>query len=245
MQEAHTSAYTVHPGSIKMYNDLKGVFWWPNMKREIAQYVLECTTCQQVKVDHKKTAGPLQPLEIPTWKWEGISMDFVTGLPRTSVGYDAIWVIVDRLAKVTQFIPIKKTYSVQRLAKLYIKEIVALYGIPNNIVSDRDPRFVSRFWKSLHKALGTKLSFSTAYHPQTDGQSERTIQVLEYMLHASSLEFKESWDELLPLVKFAYNNSYQSSIKMAPYEALYGRMCRSPIYWGEIGERKFIGPELV
>ncbi|WVZ70158.1 hypothetical protein U9M48_018846 [Paspalum notatum var. saurae] len=223
MQEAHASPYTAHPGSTKMYHDLKEVFWWPNMKREIAQFVLECPTCQQVKVDHQKTPG----------------------LPRTSAGHDAIWVIVDRLTKVAQFVPIKKTYSLQRLAKLYVKEIVASYGIPLYIVSDRDPRFVSRFWKSLHKALGTKLSFSTAYHPQTDGQSERVIQILEDTLRAISLDLKESWDESLTLVKFAYNNSYQSSIKMAPYEALYGRRCRSPICWGETGERKMIGPDLV
>jgi hypothetical protein len=160
-----------------MYRDIKGNFWWPNMKREIARFVLECPICQQVKVDHQKPAGLLQPLEIPSWKWEGVSMDFVTGLPRTSAGYDAIWVIADRLTKVAQFIPIKKTFSLERLAKLYIKEIVANYGIPNSIVSDRDPRFVSRFWKSLHGALGTKLNFSTAYNPQSDGQLERVIQI--------------------------------------------------------------------
>ena len=245
MQEAHSTPYTVHPGSTKMYHDIKGNFWWPNMKREIAKFVLECPICQQVKVDHQKPAGLLQPLKIPTWKWEEISMDFVTGLPQTSAGYDAIWVIVDRLTKAAQFIPVKKTFSLEKLAKLYIKEIVANYGVPVDITSDRDPRFVSRFCKSLHKALGTKLNFSTAYHPQSDGQSERVIQILEDMLRASVLDFKEKWDESLPLVKFAYNNSYQSSIKMAPYEALYGKRCRSPICWEEIGERKYLGPDLV
>ena len=133
----------------------------------------------------------------------------------------------------------------EKKSKLYIKEIVANYGVPVDITSDRDPRFVSRFWKILHKALGTKLNFSTAYHPQSDGQSERVIQILEDMLRASVLDFKEKWDESLPLVKFAYNNSYQSSIKMAPYEALYGKRCRSPICWEEIGERKYLGPDLV
>jgi ribosomal protein L21E len=228
-----------------MYKDIKGNFWWPNMKREIARFVLECPICQQVKVDHQKTAGLLQPLEIPSWKWEGVSMDFVSRLPKTSGGYDSIWVIVDRLTKVAQFIPVKKTFTLEKLARLYIKEIVANFGIPVSIVSDRDPRFVSRFWKSLHNALGTKLNFSTAYHPQSDGQSERVIQILEDMLRATMLDFKEKWDESLPLVKFAYNNSYQSSIGMAPYEALYGRRCRSPICWEEVGERKYIGPELV
>ena len=149
------------------------------------------------------------------------------------------------MTKVAQFIAVKKTMTLEKLTRLYIREIVTNYGVPVNIASDRDPRFVSRFWRSLHKTLGTKLNFSTAYHPQSDGQTERVIQILEDMLRASMLDFKEKWDESLPLVKFAYNNSYQSSIKMAPYEALYGKRCRSPICWEEIGERKYIGPELV
>lgn len=182
MQEAHTTPYTVHPGSTKMYRDIKGNFWWPNMKREIARFVLECPICQQVKVDHQKAPGLLQPLRIPSWKWEDISMDFVTGLPKTSAGYDSIWVIVDRLTKVAQFIPVKKTMTLEKLTRLYIREIVTNYGVPVNIASDRDPRFVSRFWRSLHKTLGTKLNFSTAYHPQSDGQTERVIQILEDML---------------------------------------------------------------
>ena len=139
------------------------------MRREIARFVLECPICQQVKVDHQKAAGLLQPLRIPSWKWEDISMDIVTGLPKTSTGYDSIWVIVDRLTKVAQFIPVKKTMTLEKLTRLYIREIVTNYGVPVNIASDRDPRFVSRFWRSLHKTLGTKLNFSTAYHPQSDG----------------------------------------------------------------------------
>uniref|UniRef100_A0A2N9IE13 Integrase catalytic domain-containing protein n=1 Tax=Fagus sylvatica TaxID=28930 RepID=A0A2N9IE13_FAGSY len=182
---------------------------------------------------------------IPEWKWENISMDFVCGLPRTSKNHDAIWVVVDRLTKSAHFIPIRMNYSLDKLAELYVNEIVRLHGVPVSIVSDRDPRFTSRFWGSLQKALGTKLNFSTAFHPQTDGQSERTIQILEDMLRACVLDFKGSWIDHLTLVEFAYNNSYQASIEMAPYEALYGRRCRSPICWDEVGERKILGPEIV
>ncbi|KZV52548.1 Gag protease polyprotein [Dorcoceras hygrometricum] len=164
-------------------------------------------------------------------------MDFVVGLPRTFQGFNAIWVIVYRLTKSAYFLSVKTTYDLNRYAELYIKEIVRLHGITSSIVSDRDPRFTSRFWKSLHQDLGTKLNFSTSFHPQTDGQSERVIQILEDLLRASVLDFAESWDFKLPLIEFAYNNSYQASIEMAPYEALYGRKCRSPILWDDVGER--------
>ena len=172
-------------------------------------------------------------------------MDFVVGLPRTREGHDAIWVVVDRLTKSAHFLPVHTTSSMDQYAQLYIKEIVRLHGVPRSIVSDRDSRFTSTFWKSLHKTMGTTLAFSTAFHPQTDGQSERTIQTLEDMLRACILDFQGSWNKYLPLVEFAYNNSYHSTIDMAPYEALYGRKCRSPIHWDEIGEKKFLGPELV
>jgi hypothetical protein len=245
MDEAHKSSLTVHPGSTKMYKDLHDHFWWPNMKKEIAEYVSRCLTCQQVKAEHRRPPGMLQPLPVPEWKWEHITMDFVSGLPRTTGGHDSIWVIVDRLTKSAHFLPVRTTYSLNRLARLYLQEIVRLHGVPVSIVSDRDPRFVSRFWSGLQEAMGTRLKFSTAFHPQTDGQSERTIQTLEDMLRACVLDFGGNWDEHLSLIEFAYNNSYQATIGMAPFEALYGRKCRSPLYWDEIGERKLLGPELV
>jgi hypothetical protein len=173
LEEAHCSSYTIHPSSTKMYRDFRETFWWNNMKREIAQFVEQCLTCQQVKVEHQRPSGLLQSLSIPEWKWEHISMDFVSGLPRSPKGRDAIWVIVDRLTKSAHFIPIRMNYSLDQLAQLYIEEIVRLHGIPVSIVSDRDPRFTSHFWKSLHKALGTNLNFSTAFHPQLmDNQKE-------------------------------------------------------------------------
>ncbi|MCO6517297.1 MAG: DDE-type integrase/transposase/recombinase, partial [Snodgrassella sp.] len=124
-------------------------------------------------------------------------------------------------------------------------EIVTRHGVPISIISDRDSRFTSHFWKSLQKALGTKLDMSTAYHPQTDGQSERTIQTLEDMLRACVIDFGKGWDKHLPLAEFSYNNSYHANVKAAPFEALYGRKCRSPVCWAEVGERQLIGPDLV
>ncbi|XP_058219425.1 uncharacterized protein LOC131329998 [Rhododendron vialii] len=160
-------------------------------------------------------------------------------------GHDAIWVIVDRLTKSAHFLPIQVSDSIDTLSHFYIRKIIRLHGIPVSIVSDRDPRFTACFWQSLQAALGTNLLFSTAYHPQTDGQSERTIQILEDMLQACVMDFRGSWEDHLPLVEFAYNNSYQSSIEMAPYEALYGRPCRSSVCWTELGKAMLVGLDLI
>jgi hypothetical protein len=150
-------------------------------------------------------------------------MDFIVRLPRTRDGYDSIWVIVDRLTKVAHFIPVKTTYSGAQLAELYMSRIVCLHGVPKKIVLDRGTQFTSRFWKRLHESMDTKLNISSAYYPQTDGQTERTNQVLEDMLRACALKHGRSWDKSLPYAEFSYNNSYHESLKMAPFEALYGR----------------------
>ncbi|GJU71612.1 putative reverse transcriptase domain-containing protein [Tanacetum coccineum] len=163
-------------------------------------------------------------------------MDFITKLPRTPSGYDSISVIVDRLTKSAHFIPMNEKYKMENLTRLYLKEIVCRHRVPVSIISDRDPHFASRFWRSLQKSLGTNLDMSTAYHPETDGQSERMIQTLEYMLRACVINFGSGWDKHLPLAEFSYKNSYQSSIKAAPFEALYGRKCRSPVCWSEVGD---------
>ncbi|KAA3474185.1 DNA/RNA polymerases superfamily protein [Gossypium australe] len=245
LREAHSSPYAMHPGGNKMYRDLREQYWWPGLKREISEFVRKCLTCQQVKAEHQLPSGLLQPVKIPLRKWERITMDFVSGLLLTSIKKNSIWVIVDRLTKTAHFLPVCMDYSLQKLAKLYVSEIMRLHGVPVSIISDRDPRFTSRFWKALHEALGTKPNFSTAFHPQSDGQSERVIQILEDMLRGCVIDFKGSWEDFLPLAEFAYNNSYQSSIQMAPYEALYGRRCRSPICWTELGERQMLGPEMI
>ncbi|XP_058749773.1 uncharacterized protein LOC131622747 [Vicia villosa] len=213
--------------------------------RDVADYVEQCVICQQVKIEHQRPGGMLQPLDIPVWKWDSISMDFIVGLPRVLGGHDSIWVIVDRLTKSAHFLPVKTTHKVSHLARLFVVEIVRLHGVPSSIVSDRDPKFTSRFWKAFHQEMGTDLNLSTSNHPQTDGQTERTIQTIEDMLRACILEIGGSWKDNLPLIEFAYNNSYHASIGMAPYEALYGRKCRSPLCWSEVGEKGILGPEII
>ncbi|GJU51680.1 putative reverse transcriptase domain-containing protein [Tanacetum coccineum] len=245
MNESHKSKYSVHPGSDKMYQDLKKLYWWPNMKAEIATYVSKCLTCAKVKAEYQKPSGLLVQPVIPVWKWENITMDFVTKLPKTTSGQDTIWVIVDRLTKSAHFLPIKETDSMEKLTRQYLKEVVSRHGVPVSIISDRDSKFTSHFWKSLNEALGTQLDMSTAYHPQTDGQSERTIQTLKDMLRACVIDFGKGWDKYLHLVEFSYNNTYHTSIKVAPFEALYGRKCRSPICWAEVGDAQLTGLEIV
>nr|GFA51445.1 putative reverse transcriptase domain-containing protein [Tanacetum cinerariifolium] len=172
-------------------------------------------------------------------------MNFVTKLPKSSQGYNTIWVIVDRLTKCAIFTPIRETDPMDKLARIYLKEVVTMHGIHISIISDRDPRFTSNFWRSLQNALGTRLDMSTAYHPKTDGQSERTIQTLEDMLRTCAIDFGKGWVNHLPLVEFSYNNNYHASIKAAPFEALYGRKCSSPICWTKVGEAQILGPELI
>ncbi|GJT96425.1 putative reverse transcriptase domain-containing protein [Tanacetum coccineum] len=192
MHESHKSKYSIHPGSEKMYQDVNKLYWWPNMKADIATYVSKCfDLCYGLGRNYQRQSGLLVQPEIPQWKWDNITMDFVTKLPKSSQG------------------------------------------------------FASNFWRSLQKALGTSLDMSTAYHPQTDGQSERTIQTLEDMLRACVIDFGNGWVKHLPLVEFSYNNSYHASIKAAPFEALYGRKCRSPVCWAEVGEVQLTGPEIV
>ncbi|GJX71841.1 putative reverse transcriptase domain-containing protein [Tanacetum coccineum] len=195
--------------------------------------------------EHQRPSGLLVQPDIPQWKWDNITMDFVTKLPKSSQGYDTIWVIVDRLTKSAIFVPMRETDLMDKLTRMYLKEVVTRHGIPLSIICDRDPRFTSNFWRSLQNALGTSLDMSTAYHPQTDGQSERTIQTLEDMLRAYAIDFGKGWVNHLPLVEFSYNNSYHASIKAAPFEALYGRKCRSPVCWAEVGEVQLTGPEIV
>ncbi|GJT08985.1 putative reverse transcriptase domain-containing protein [Tanacetum coccineum] len=221
MDEAHKTRYSVHPGAYKMYHDLQDIYWWPGMKRDIATYVSKCLTCSKGKAEHQRPSSLLQQPEIPEWKWDKITMDFITKLPKTKSGHDTIWVIVDRLTKSAHFLATREDYSTERLAKLYIDEIVARHGVPVLIILDRYGRFTSH------------------------GQSERTIQTLEDMLRVYVIEFGSNWDVHLSLAEFSYNNSYHSSIRCAPFEALYGRKYRSPILWAEIGESSLIGPKLV
>jgi hypothetical protein len=165
LDEAHLSKFSMHPDSNKMYHDLRCLYCWTRMKREIAKYVSECDTCQRVKASHLKSAGTLQPLLIPSWKWEDICMDFIVGLPNTSQHHDSIWVIVDRLTKIAHFLPVHATHKTEKYTEVYIDQIVCLHGIPKTIVSDRGALFVARFWEQLQKSLGTIVIRSSVYHP--------------------------------------------------------------------------------
>ncbi|GKB86209.1 putative reverse transcriptase domain-containing protein [Tanacetum coccineum] len=245
MHESHKSKYSIHPGSEKMYQDMKKLYWWPNMKADITTYVNKCLTYARVKAGHQRPSGLLVQPEIPEWKRDNITMDFITKLPKSSQGFDTIWVIVDRLTKSAHFLPIRENDPLDKLARLYLNRIVARHGIPASIIYDRDGRFTSNFCRSFQKALGTDISISTAYHPETDGQSERTIQTLEDMLRACVIDFGKGSVKHFPLAEFSYNNSYHASIKAAPYEALYGQKCRSPMCWAEVGEAQLTGPELI
>ena len=208
-----------------MYRDLRHQYYWSGIKKHIGDFVSRCLMCQQVKAKHQRPAGLLQPLEVAEWKWEHVTMDFVAHLPRTLRGHESVWVIVDRPTKSAHFLVVRMTFTLEEFCRLYIREIVRLHGVPVSIVSDRDPRFTAHFWESFQRAMGTQLMMSAAFHTQTDGRLERIIQTLEDMLRACVLDFKGSWEEHFPLVEFAYNNSYQASIQMVPYEALYGRPC--------------------
>ncbi|GJY52988.1 putative reverse transcriptase domain-containing protein [Tanacetum coccineum] len=223
------------------YGDLRT----PNIKADIATYVSKYLTCAKVKAEHQRPLVLLVQPEIPQWKWDNITKNFIIKLLKSSQGYDTIWVIVDRLTKSAIFIPMRETDPMEKFARMYLKRVVTRHGIPVSIIYDRDPRFVSNFWRSLQKALGTNLDISIAYHPQTDRQSERTIQTLEDMLCAYVIDFGKGWVNHLPLVEFSYNNSYHTSIKAAPFEALYGQKCRSPVCWAEVAEVQLTGPEIV
>ncbi|GJV55787.1 putative nucleotidyltransferase, ribonuclease H [Tanacetum coccineum] len=210
MHESHKSKYSIHPGSTKMYQDLKRLYWWPNMKADIATYIDKCLTCAKVKAEHMKPSGLLQQPEIPNGNGKS------------------------------------DHYSVSGQSRDPQAVMISIWhGVLCHVISDRYSLFTSRFWVSLQKALGTQLDLSTAYHPETDGQSERTIQTLEDMLRACVIDFGSSWDRHLPLVEFSYNNSYHASIKAAPFEALYGRKCRSPVCWSKVGESQLTGPEKI
>jgi hypothetical protein len=192
-----------------------------------------------------KPGGLLQPLSIPDWKWDDISMDFIMGLPLTIRKYNSIWVIVDRLTKSTHFIPVNTNYNVQKYAEIYIARVLCLHRVSKMIVSGRGSQFVARFWEQLHASLGTHLIHSSAYHPQTNGQTERVNQILEDMLRACVIEYLGSWDKNLSWAKFSYNNSYQESLKMTPFEALYGRQCRTLLNWIKPGEKVIFGSDIV
>nr|GFB09589.1 Ty3/gypsy retrotransposon protein [Tanacetum cinerariifolium] len=221
LHEFHSSPIGGHSGIAATIRRLNGSFFWPNLKQDVTKFITECTTCQQTKYSTHKPYGLLQALPVPNQVWEEISMDFITSLPPSN-GKTAIWVIVDRLSKFAHFIALPPHHTAASLATIFLHDIYRLHGLPKSIISDRDPIFLSRFWKELFNKIGTKLLHSSAYHPQTDGKTEVVNRCLESYLRCFACDEPTSWSKYLYLAEFWYNTSYHSAIEMAPFQALYG-----------------------
>ena len=226
--ELHATPYGGHGGITKTYENVSRLFFWPSMRKDVIQYVHYCAECQRNKPSNQKPASLLQQLQIPEKPWDSVSMDFITQLPVTPVGYDAIAVFVCRLTKMAHFVPCYTTITALELAFLFLREVVKLHGVPKEFISDRDSKFTSHFWKAVCEKLGTKQGLSTSFHPQTDGQTERTNRVLELRHYVNPSH--TYWHEHLPVAEFAYNNSHHESIKNTPFFLNYGRHLLSGIY---------------
>ena len=214
-----------HPGPEKTIELVKRNFYWPGMSNFITTYVQSCETCQRVKAPRGKVQPPLQPLPVPPRPWAHITADFITGLPKTKRGNNAIFVIVDRFSKMGIFLPCKDTVNSEDTANFIMKHVITKYGLPLRFTSDRGPQFASKFTKEICKMLGIEMAMSTAYHPQTDGQTERVNQELEQYLRCYVNYDQDDWDQYLHTAEYAYNNREHSSIKMSPFRAVYGRDC--------------------
>jgi hypothetical protein len=217
----HSSAIGGHSGADATYQRLKRLFAWTGLKAQVKDFIKQCDVCQHAKHSHSPPAGLLQPLPIPTGPWREITMDFIDGLPM-SEGCNTIMVVVDRFTKFAHFLPLRHPYTAQTVARVFVDSVVKLHGMPRTIVSDRDRIFTSSFWKQLFEELGTKLKFTTAYHPQTDGQSERVNQCLEMFLRCTVQETPRQWRRALPLAEFWYNSCFHTSLGCSPFLALYG-----------------------
>ena len=228
LQEAHGGGLMGHFGATKTLDVLANHFFWPQMRRDVQRFVSRCTTCQKAK-SHLNPHGLYMPLPVPSIPWADISMDFVLGLPRTKRGRDSVFVVVDRFSKMAHFIPCHKSDDDVHIADLFFQEIVRLHGMPSTIVSDRDAKFLSHFWRTLWNKLGTKLLFSTTCHPQTDGQTEVVNRTLGTMLRAVLKKNLKMWEECLPHVEFAYNRATHSTTKVSPFQVVYGFNPRAPI----------------
>ncbi|KAL3534821.1 hypothetical protein ACH5RR_003282 [Cinchona calisaya] len=217
-----------HFGIEKTLHTLQEHFHWPHMKSDVVNLCNKCIDCQRAK-SKLKPHGLYMPLPVPSHHWTDISMDFVSGIPRSKSGKDSIFVVVDRFSKMAHFIPCTKSDDASHIASVFFREIVRLHGIPHTIVSDRDVKFLSHFWRVLWNKLGTKLLFSTAYHPQTDGQTEVVNRTLGTLLRAVLKRNLKTWEDCLPIVEFAYNRAMHSSTKFSPFELVYGFNPTTPL----------------
>ena len=227
--EMYAPAYMGHRGIQSTIIACKERFFWLDMKHDITKFVYECIVCQRVKRHHGKSYGLLMSLPIPKGSWEEISMDFITGLPTTSSQNDMIWTIVDRFSKQAYFVPCKKTLSAPQAAKLFIKTIFPHHGFPKVILSDRDGHFCNHFWVALFKNLGSKMDFTFAFHPESNGQTEATNNTIMDLLRSYTMENPANWDQHLLLLHFAYNNTPHSAMGRAPFKVIYGKKLPVPI----------------
>lgn len=228
LMEAHDSNLGGHFGRNKTLAIIKDKFYWPRMEKDVMKHVKKCNICHMAK-SHTQNAGLYTPLPVPQAPWEDVSMDFVLGLPRTQRNKDSVMVVVDRFSKMAHFVSCCRTADASYIADLYFREVVRLHGIPLTITSDRDSKFMSHFWRTLWRKLGTQLQFSTTAHPQTDGQTEVTNRSLGNLLRSFVGKNVRQWDLLLPQIEFAYNHSIHQSIKCSPFQAVYGHNLHSPL----------------
>lgn len=243
LDEFQKRPYVGHPGYQKLITALQKEYCWPGMKKDATEYLTHCQECQQIKSEHQHLVGLLQPLPIPEWRSETISMDFITGLPKTKRNNDSIMVVVDKLSKSAHFILVQSTYKAVQTADIFMHNIITLHGLPKTIISDKDVKFTPAFWKTLFEGQGTQLNFNTTYHPQTDRQTEQVNQVVEDMLRSYVMQQPSKWEDYLHLVKFSYNKRYHTSLQMSLFEVLYTWKCRTPSSWGAPEDKIMLGPK--
>ncbi|GJP30128.1 hypothetical protein CLOM_g22514 [Closterium sp. NIES-68] len=212
LEEYHDVLYAGHFSSNKTLTGIAKHYYWPHLAEDVKKFVTSCDTCQRMKSSKQKKAGLLQPLLVLEQPWQMVSLDFITGLPPTTSGHDAFLVVIDKFSKMGHFIPTHTTARTEQTAQLFVRHIISQHGIPTTLISDRDPKFTSKFWKELMSLLGTKLAMSSAYHPQTDGQIERLNQIVEQLLRAACKDDISKWDLHLPVLEFAYNNATHATI---------------------------------
>jgi hypothetical protein len=245
LKEMHNVPYVWHLGYQKTIAPVRRQLFWQGMKEYVVDYISRCMECQRVKAQHRHPVDLLQPLPIPEKKWKVVTIDFITKLPMKTRQHDSIMFVVDKLTKAAHFVPLKMTHTTTNIAEINIREIVRLHEIPKTIVLDRDTNFTSNFWRGLFVGFGTNMNFNTAYHRQSYGKIERVNRVIEDMFRMYVMDNPSKWEDHLHLVEFAYNNGYQDSLKMIPFEAFYGRKHNNLVSWANPTDRVVLGLEFL